>query len=147
MILGHLALVAAALFTGAAFYVGAVEQPARLVLDDRALLSQWKPSYKRATVMQASLVVVGTLLGLAAWWQAAGVAWLVGAALMLANLPVTFGLIMPVNHRLMATEPIDAGPRSRALIVRWASLHAMRTALGLGAVLAFLAAAQSVAAQ
>ena len=141
MILAHLALVAASLFTGAAFYVNAVEQPARLRLADGPLLAQWQPSYKRASVMQASLVVAGTLLGLAAWWQLGGIGWVIGALLMLANLPVTFGLIMPVNRVLMATDPTGAGPDSRARIARWARLHTIRTALGAGAVLVFVWAA------
>jgi hypothetical protein len=143
MIIGHLALVAAALFTGAAFYVSTVEQPARLVLDDRALLAQWKPSYKRATVMQASLVIVGALLGFATWIRTDQIGWIVGALLMLANLPVTFRLIMPLNKRLMATEPDAAGPETRALIMRWASLHMIRTALGLSACVAYLTAASA----
>lgn len=141
MLFGQLACLAAALFTGAAFYVNAVEQPARLALDDHALLSQWKPSYRRATVMQVSLVGLSFALGFAAWLRTDGLGWIVGALLMLANIPVTFRLITPVNRRLMATEPASAGPESRALILRWGSLHAIRTALGIAACIAFATAA------
>ncbi|MBO1909486.1 DUF1772 domain-containing protein [Microvirga sp. 3-52] len=143
MLTGQLALVVAAVFSGAALYINVAEQPARLGLDDHALLTEWKPAYKHGLAMQAPLAVLGFLLGLAAWWQAEHVGWVIGALLMIANWPVTFFAIMPTNNRLMATDPAVAGPESRAMIERWGSLHAVRTALGFAASLAFLWASLS----
>jgi hypothetical protein len=143
MLTGQLALIVAALFAGAAVYVSVAEQPARLSLDDRALLTQWKPAYKRGTATQAPLAIVGFLLGLAAWWQTGHWTWLLGAAILIANWPYTLLGIMPMNKTLMATEPASAGPGSRALIEKWAALHAGRTALGVAATLIFLWASMS----
>jgi hypothetical protein len=130
-----MALVAAALFTGAAFYVSAVEQPARLALADAALLAQWKPSYKRGTLMQAPLALIGAVLGVLAFLGGYDWRWLAGGLLMLSNWPFTFLVIMPVNKRLVAMT--DNEPEIRALIRRWGALHAVRTALGAAATAVF----------
>jgi hypothetical protein len=138
MITGQLALTTAALFAGAALYINVAEQPARLGLNDAALLQEWKPAYKRGTAMQAPLAILGFLLGMAAWWQTGHVGWALGALLMVANWPFTFFAIMPTNNRLVGTDVAEAGPQSRAMIEHWGSLHAVRTALGLAAALVFL---------
>jgi uncharacterized membrane protein len=138
MIAGQLALVIAAVFAGAALYVNVAEQPARLTLDDRSLLAEWKPAYKRGFAMQAPLAVAGCLLGLLAWWQTGVWLWVVGALIMIANWPYTLVGIMPTNNKLAAIDPAGAGPDSRRLIEQWAKLHAVRTALGFAATLAFL---------
>ena len=140
MLAGQLALIAAALFTGAALYVSACEQPARLHLEDGAVLTQWKPAYKRGTAMQAPLALVGALLGVIAWWQTSDWRWLVGGAVILANWPFTFLVIMPTNNALLALDRTGGGPRSRDLIEKWGRLHAGRTALGVAATILFLAA-------
>ena len=141
MIAGLLALTVAAMFTGAAFYVGFAEQPARLQLDDRALLAEWKPSYARGFAMQATLAVVGFLLGMLQWWQSGNGLWFAGALLLVANWPFTLCVIMPTNKALLATASDAAGARSRELVVKWGRLHAVRTALGATAALVFLWAA------
>ncbi len=138
MISGLLALIAAALFTGAAFYLNVAEQPARLSLDDRALLSEWKPSYKRGAAMQAPLALLGFVLGLIAWWQAAHAGFVVSAIAIIAPWPWTLIGIRPVNDALLATDLDKAGPQTRALIVKWGALHGVRTALGALATTAFL---------
>jgi uncharacterized membrane protein len=140
MLFGYLALTAAALFTGAAFYVNFAEQPARLTLDDRALLAQWKPAYRRGYMMQATLAIVGFVLGALAWWQTGRFALLIGALLILANWPWTLFAILPTNKILMATGPTAAGPETRALLIKWNGLHAVRTALGALATVAFILA-------
>jgi hypothetical protein len=143
MVVGQLALVVAAAFAGTAIYVSACEHPARLKLDDRAMLTQWKPSYKHGATMQASLSMVGTILGLIAWWQSKNLLWLAGAVSLIAPWPFTLFVIKPTNNALLATDPQQAGPASRALIEKWGRLHAVRTALGVLAAILFFAASLS----
>jgi hypothetical protein len=138
MLIGTLALVLAAAFAGAALYVGFAEHPARLTLDDKNALAQWKPSYDAGKVMQGSLAALSGALGLVAAWHYTDRRWIVGAALILANWPYTLFVIMPTNKRLKAVAADDAGPASRPMLVSWGRLHAVRTALGVSAIIAYL---------
>jgi Domain of unknown function (DUF1772) len=138
MIAGHLALIAAAIFFGAAIYINIAEQKARLSLPDQPLLTEWKPSYKRGFAMQAPLAIGGFLLGLLAWRQTRNSLFLVGGFAMLANGLWTILAIQPVNRVLMATPTEHANTKTRVLIEKWGRLHAVRSALGFFATLAFL---------
>jgi len=137
-LIAALALITASTFAGAAIYVNVAEQPARLTLDDRALLTEWKPSYERGKNMQASLALVSTLLGLWAAYLSGDWVWVLGAALILAPWPWTLFVIMPVNKVLEATAADAANAQTRALIEKWGKLHAGRSALGIAATLVYL---------
>jgi hypothetical protein len=138
MLSGELALILAAVFAGAAFYINFAEQPARLMLDDRSMLNQWKLSYARGYIMQASVAVISGLLGMIAAWQSGDWRWIIGALLILANWPFTLFVLMPTNNALKAIPDHEAGATSRALLVRWGWLHAVRTTMGVAATLAYL---------
>ncbi len=126
-----LAVFCASLFAGAALYVNVAEHPARMLLETRAAALQWAPSYKRATLMQAPLALVSAAAGVAAWLLGAGSTWLVAAVLIGAVVPFTFLAIMPTNNLLLASDRDLDSPETRALLERWARLHAVRTALSL----------------
>jgi hypothetical protein len=135
---GQLALIAAALFTGAAVYVNVAEQPARLALDDRASLAEWKAAYHRGFAMQGPLALIGFSLGLIAARTEMDWRWVAGAFMLLANWPFTLIAILPTNKLLMEIPPQNAGPKSRALIRVWGRLHAVRSGLGATATVLFL---------
>jgi hypothetical protein len=138
MLVEHLANVIAALFTGAAIYVNVAEQPARLALPDAEMLVQWQQSYKRAAVMQGSLAMLGGLLGLIAFYASGRWSWLLGAIVLLLAWPYTLIVIKPTNDALNAASPSAAGSETRRLVEKWGSLHAGRSALGVGATIAYL---------
>ena len=138
MIVGQLALTLSALFTGAAVYVNVAEQPARLCLDDASLLAEWRSSYKHAALMQATLALVGGVLGVAAFFISHDWRWLLGAALIIANWPYTLVVIQPTNKELLTMTPKPSSFSLRSMIEHWGRLHAVRSALGAAATIVFL---------
>jgi hypothetical protein len=137
-IAGSVALFACALFAGAAAYVSWVEHPARMESGLATALAEFVPSYRRASVMQASLAALATLGGLARWALGGGTAWLVGAACIFAVIPFTLVVIMPTNKKLLDPRRTPGDPETGGLLATWARLHAVRTLLGLAATVLFL---------
>jgi hypothetical protein len=134
----ELALATAAAFASAAIYINVAEQPARLGLDNKALLAEWKPSYAAGFAMQASLALASALFGLLAFWLTRDWRWMLGALLIFANWPYTLIVILPVNKHLEATPPEAANAATRVLVETWGKLHAGRSALGVAATLVYL---------
>ena len=126
------------IFAGAAIYINMVEHPARMACGTTLAATVWAPSYKRATLMQAPLALLSFFAGISAWLLGAGGWWLTGALLIGLVIPFTFLVIMPTNQQLLTPGRDLASAETRALLVKWAQLHAVRSVLSTAAALIFL---------
>ena len=138
MITGILALTFAAIFTGAAAYINTAEHPARMSLDVKNALTQWKPSYKSGFATQASLAIISGAFGIIAAIVSFNWLWVMGALVILANWPFTLLFIMPTNKILMATDIDQADEETQNLLRKWGRLHGVRSGLGAVATVLFI---------
>jgi len=129
---------AAGVFFGAAVYVNLVEQPARLSCGVALAVTEWRPSYRRGTLMQAPLALVGSVTALLAWWSERNAGWLFGGLLLFLVIPFTLIVIFPTNKKLERRELDVNSEEARRLLQRWGQLHAVRSALSGMAFLVFL---------
>lgn len=138
MIFAVLATLCAGLFSGAAIYVSVVEHPARLSCGTTVALTEFRPSYHRAAIMQAFLAIAGCAAGIAAWLQD-GKGWLLAAALLLGSVvPFTLLIIWPTNKRLLDPELAPHAPEAALLLTHWGRLHAVRSAVSAVSFVVFL---------
>ena len=143
-IFAFVAVFSCLLFAGAAVYINAAEHPARLECGTETAATVFGPSYRRAAAMQASLAIIATISGIAAYLNHASWYWLVGAACIFAVIPFTFLVIMPTNKILLATDPANADAETHALLIKWGRLHGVRSILSVAASCLYMLALFSV---
>jgi hypothetical protein len=136
--LSFAATFCAALFAGAALYITLVEHPARMECGTVLAATQFGPSYRRATVMQASLAALSFLTAIGAWLSTSRLAWLLGAILIGAVIPFTLVVILLTNKKLLDPDLDRDSDFARQLLDRWGRLHAVRTLLSVAASTIFL---------
>jgi hypothetical protein len=137
MIWGTLALAFAAAFTGAAFYVNWVEQPARLKLDEEALLSEWGPSDSRGFALLAALALLAAVAGFIAYFESEDVRFAFGALLIIASWLYAFFVMAPLDNQIRSLRGGEVAA-ARALVRQWGIVESGLTAIGAAAVLMFL---------
>jgi hypothetical protein len=128
-----LSVACAGLFCGAALYVNLVEHPARMSCGAELALREFAPSYRRATVLQASLAISGLILGLVAARQLHDSWVAVGAILLGTSVPFTLIVIFPTNKQLLDPDLDSQTERATMLLRRWNRLHAIRSILSAAA--------------
>ncbi len=127
MLLELIAVLCTGLFTGAAIYVNLVEHPARVQVGTAAAVNEWRSSYPRGTVMQASLAVAGFLSSLGAWLQGRGTPVLIAGLLIGLVVPFTLTVIFPTNKQLADPGLDVSSPTAAVLLAKWNRLHAVRS--------------------
>lgn len=132
------ATLAAGLFAGASVYINLVEHPARMEAGTDLALTEFAPSYHRATITQVSLASVGFLSALAAWRLRSDARWLVGGGLLVSVIPFTALAILPTNKQLLDPATANDLDLAERLLTRWGRLHAVRSVFGLVALLLFM---------
>ena len=133
-----IAVLSCALFTGAALYITFVEHPARMQCGVELAATEFAPSYRRATVMQATCAAVGLLTSVAAWLAGATIWWLIAGLLLGSVIPFTLIVILPTNKRLLDPTLDKRSAEAERLLARWGRLHAVRSVLSGLALLLFL---------
>ena len=124
-----LSVLACALFTGASVYITFVEHPARMQCGVEVAATEFAPSYRRATVMQATCAAVGLLSSVAAWLSRASLWWLIAGVLLGTVIPFTLVAILPTNKRLLDPTLDKRSAEADRLLGRWGSLHTVRSVL------------------
>jgi hypothetical protein len=134
---GSFALAFASALAGAGLYVNGVEQPARLALDDAAMLSEWGPSDRRGVALMAGLALLAGIAGLSAFYETNDARFAIGALIAVVSWPYSLYVMGPVNNQIIALAPKDVGA-ARALVWQWGVLEYGQTAIALAAAAAFL---------
>jgi hypothetical protein len=134
MVLELLAILFTTAFAVVALYITVVEHPARLAGETGAALAQWRPSYRRAAVMQVAFALGGVVSAVAAFVGGRGVLVLVGGLLLALVVPFTLVVIAGTNKQLQDPRRDGNTPGTRHLLERWGQLHSVRTAISLTAL-------------
>ena len=113
------AVLSCSLFAGASVYINLVEHPARMECGVEVAATEFSPSYRRATVMQATLAAVGLVSSIAAWLAGATFWWLVAGALLGSVIPFTLFVILPTNKLLLGPTLDRRSVEAERLLARW----------------------------
>lgn len=126
-----LSFVFTGLFAGAALYVSLVEHPARMANTLGIALAEFRPSYKRASVMQVTLAVLGVAGAVGAYFLGRGISTLVAGIVLATVVPYTLIVIMPITRQLLDETRTARTDDTEVLLEKWGKLHNVRTIAGL----------------
>jgi hypothetical protein len=126
------------LFAGASAYISLVEHPARMACGVEIAAAEFPPTYRRASIMQATLAAVGLLSSIAVWLAGATFWWAIAGVLLGSVIPFTLIVVLPTNKQLLSPMLDRRSAQTERLLALWGTLHAVRSVLSGAALLLLL---------
>lgn len=129
-------VLSGSLFAGAALYVSLVEHPARMEAGTDVAEKEFRPSYRRAAIMQPTLSIVAGATALAATLFVADnehvvIPMRIGSAIFFSMPLFTIFAMLPTNKQLMAKDAVRTEKETAALLGCWGRRHWVRTELSI----------------
>ncbi|XP_057295807.1 uncharacterized protein LOC130624249 isoform X2 [Hydractinia symbiolongicarpus] len=127
------------LYAGQSLYINAVEVPANLDHEPEHSLQNWQRNFHHASHFAPKVHGAGVLAAVGHYLLTRGtdnedLPFLLSQLIGELNVPITFGIIMPVNNQLHDQDDCKTkgGAHIRNLLQQWNYRHGFRTALGIG---------------
>jgi hypothetical protein len=134
---GLYAFAVAAAFLGATIYISLVEQPARLKLDGRSMIQEWKRSNRRGTLVLSMLAALSATIAFIQFRMNGDIRWAIGGITILASWPYAYFVMMPVNIWLFVIPLGKPVSPIRKLMRDWGVLEWGHALIALAACCAF----------
>lgn len=114
------------------------EQPARNAISPSAAYDQWRAGFLKAAFSQVglNLVAIGSLATV--YYLEPNSKLIPVIALLSTILPYTSIFMMPTNNRLLDNKNEPTESEKRHLVAKWGNLHAVRSVIGMTAMLILL---------
>jgi len=88
--------------------------------------------------MQISLAIISFIGSALTYLESANILWTIGGFMIVSVIPFTLIAIMPTNKKLLSPNLDMTTDTTGELLSRWGKLHAVRSVLGVLALLIFL---------
>lgn len=121
------AKISTTFFAANSLFTNTVQHPARMKFPTSYALTEWRSTFQRIGVQQASLAFISLCSGLAAYYYEPDNVFLSATLLSGSVIPWTILFLGPVNKRLNDPNLDQNSTEAKELLEKWHLFHTYRT--------------------
>jgi hypothetical protein len=121
------AKLSTSIFAANSLFTNTVQHPARMTQPTAYAITEYRSTFTRIGIQQASLSLIGLASGLVAYYYEPDNLLLVPTLMLGAMIPYTILFIAPTNSKLNDPNLDKDSPRAKELLQRWIVAHTFRT--------------------